>query len=495
MNSDVCLILEGTYPYVSGGVSSWVYQLIRELKDVRFSIVYIGAYRDSTRTLHYELPSNIVEFRELYLFDYRVFPEKLPPARSEDFEIVKKFLMALKKGHCQHFDDLVRVAGDKETRTISLYDMAHSQALWKVLESTYREEGAEVSFVDYFWTWRFLHLPLFSILRAEIPQARVYHTVSTGYAGVLGALAASRTSRPLLLTEHGIYTRERKIEIARANWIYSESAETPAVSEGQDYFKDWWTQFFVGLSRLVYDRASEIITLYERNREIQIQEGADPARTRIISNGVSIPPALPPRNPDKKNLRIGFVGRVVPIKDVKTFIRACRKIYEEFPEVEIDILGPTDEDPDYYHECVLLTELQGLNSVIRFRGKVNPADFYPGYDVVVLTSISEAQPLVILEAHSYGIPVVSTAAGSCNELLNGRSDDDRLLGPSGLITPICDPAATAEAVIRLLKDPRKAQRMGETGRRRIVTYYQEDDFLAAYEELYNHYGERISWQA
>ena len=73
---DVCLLLEGTYPYVAGGVSSWVYDLVKRMQDISFSIVYLGAHRPGSKKMHYELPENVVDFRELYLFDYRVDPEQ-----------------------------------------------------------------------------------------------------------------------------------------------------------------------------------------------------------------------------------------------------------------------------------------------------------------------------------------------------------------------------------------------------------------------------------
>ncbi|MFA6600170.1 MAG: GT4 family glycosyltransferase PelF [Candidatus Omnitrophota bacterium] len=495
--NDVCLLLEGTYPYVAGGVSGWVHTLVRELRDIRFSIVYLGAHRTKMRKLHYDIPPNVTDFREIYLFDYRVQPEKTKKRRPGDYKILREFLRRMRHQDTSLFEDLLKTVADPGNRTISLYDLAHSREAWCVIEEMYRSEDRECSFLDYFWTWRFLYLPLFSLLRAPLPEARVYHSVSTGYAGVLGALAKIRYGRPYLLTEHGIYTRERKIEIAKADWIHSDQAARLRVLEGGDFFKDWWTSLFTFCSLLAYQRSDEIITLYEANRKIQIEEGADPAKTRIIPNGVRIDPDVlgrPAREPSAKP-RIGFVGRVVPIKDVKTFIMACRKIAQEIPEVEIDIIGPTDEDEEYFKECQLLVKMQSLENTVKFVGKAAMKDCYPRLDLIVLTSISEAQPLVILEAGVYGIPVVATEVGSCAELLQGRSADDRLLGASGLVTPVCDPEATADAVIRLLKDRSQYRRMSEAAKRRVAAYYREDDMVASYEELYNRYAGVCSWPA
>ena len=67
--ADVCLIVEGAYPYVTGGVSSWIQSLITNLPHVTFAIMYIGARHDSQRKALYRLPKNVVELREVFIND------------------------------------------------------------------------------------------------------------------------------------------------------------------------------------------------------------------------------------------------------------------------------------------------------------------------------------------------------------------------------------------------------------------------------------------
>ena len=82
----------------------------------------------------------------------------------------------------------------------------------------------ETSFIDYFWTLRTMHVPLFKLasIARSLPRFRALHAVSTGYAGALGAHVYRRTQAPFILTEHGIYTKERKIDPAQAAWIKDE---------------------------------------------------------------------------------------------------------------------------------------------------------------------------------------------------------------------------------------------------------------------------------
>jgi glycosyltransferase involved in cell wall biosynthesis len=117
-----------------------------------------------------------------------------------------------------------------------------------------------------------------------------------------------------------------------------------------------------------------------------------------------------------------------------------------------------------------------------------PARIYPDLDVVVLTSFSEGQPLVILEAHARGVPVITTDVGACRELIEGREADDRAIGPSGFVTRVAAPKETAAALVRLARDPQLRRRLGAAGWRRVAAYYQRRDMLSAYRALYASLG-------
>lgn len=64
---DVCLLLEGTYPYVSGGVSTWVHQIINALPEYQFSLFFIGSEKAANVKFKYTLPPNIISIEEIYL--------------------------------------------------------------------------------------------------------------------------------------------------------------------------------------------------------------------------------------------------------------------------------------------------------------------------------------------------------------------------------------------------------------------------------------------
>ena len=63
----VCMILEGSYPYVLGGVSSWMHQYIQAMPDTEFVLWCIGASAAKRGKFRYELPANVTEVQEVFL--------------------------------------------------------------------------------------------------------------------------------------------------------------------------------------------------------------------------------------------------------------------------------------------------------------------------------------------------------------------------------------------------------------------------------------------
>ena len=491
VRSDVCLILEGTYPYVSGGVSSWVHQLVTSLSGIRFSLLTILPSEAYGREAKYQLPPNIMEMSTCLIHNYEVPDTEARGDREAAYRQLGEFLEGAAKDDYSRFPEMVQIlAGNPPV--ISPHDLLFSHEGWDLLRDIYQRYGTGNSFIDYFWTYRFSLLPLLRAISTRIPRAHIYHSISTGYAGLIGAVAVAKNpGASYIVTEHGIYAKERRIEIFDAKWIYDEYAGTARPDHGVSFFREWWVQLFQSFSRITYWHADEIIALYQGNKQLQVLDGADPSRCRVIPNGldpkkfgIDQPHPLPT---ERKKKIVALVGRVVPIKDVKTFISACRLICEKLPDVECWVCGPYDEDPQYYGDCLVLQSLLGLKERLIFKGKLNLREFYPQMDVVVLTSVSEAMPLVILEANCYGVPVVATDVGACRELVNGQTPEDAKIGPSGLITGVANAPATAEAVVRILSNDELYEEMSRAGKTRVSTYYQEKDLLAQYLNLYEQY--------
>lgn len=486
MAADVCLVLEGTYPFVAGGVSAWTHQLIQAHSDLSFHLVCLmppGA--DQVR--RYELPGNVVGMEVVTV-------QELAPGRRHARGLAG-FLGQLEEP-LSLFDDargdeglesLLKALEGQPVERLGAETLLNSRPAWQILLRRYEARYPDASFLDFFWSWRALMGGLFSVLLAPMPRAAVYHAVSTGYAGLFLARARQQTGRPALLTEHGIYTNERRIEIALADWLYEVPESGMSVEERPSQLREMWVNTFLSYSRCTYAAADEIITLFEGNQAFQLQDNAPEEKLRVIPNGVD-PTRFAQLESRPHPPTMALIGRVVPIKDIKTFLRAVAMVRDRIPDARALVMGPTDEDPEYFQECQDMVAYLGVGDAVTFTGGVRLEDYLPEVDVIVLTSISEGQPLVILEAGSAGIPTVATDVGACRDIIegDGREAEDPL-PPGGVITPLSNPSATADGVANLLQDRARYQQCSQAIRERIRRHYDKRDLDAVYRQLYDHY--------
>ena len=480
---DVCLLLEGTYPYVAGGVSTWVHQLISSMKDLRFGIIYIAPSPDPTRTVKYDLPNHVLYLKEIYLHDYDLEKIRKRNPKPADYKVAQDFYEGMLRDDYSLFHDFIKLFRGNN-HCIDSQVMLSSMEIWKTLEHFYQKIQTNVSFLDFFWTWRGTHLPIMQILQTEVPQAKIYHSVSTGYAGMLGAIIKRLNMGKFFLTEHGIYTHERVLEISQANWIYEREKKNFRAERDLSFFKQWWISMFRAMSHLSYIYADQIFTLFEGNKIREVLEGADEEKISIIPNGINLKGFGSVEKVKKDSPQIGLIGRVVNIKDVKTFILAAKNVLKHMPDAEFYIIGPTEEEEDYYDECLFLVESLQIQDNIKFTGRQNVKEYYSFLDVVVLTSLSEAQPYVILEANICGIPIVATDVGACREMVDGRTQLDQSIGSSGLITQVSNAEQTAEAIMKLINDKEMYEKFSEAGKKRVTMYYDQDDLLSRYLNVY-----------
>lgn len=484
-HADVCLILEGTYPYVSGGVSSWTHEMITRQSHLTFHLLTILPPAASTE-MKYTLPSNVVGITNVWL-------QKLPaakPAIGLD-EIMPEFeqpLLAI-TGERGNIEDLRRLLDVTQKYSSMLTEDAllDSQPAFELIKRMYMSAYQESSFLDYFWSWRSMMGGLFSVALAPLPKASVYHTLSTGYAGVMAARAKLETDKPVILTEHGIYTNERRIEVASADWLEETASKSLTIDRLRNNLRDFWTNSFASFSRICYDSADQIVTLFEGNQKMQRADGARPEKMRIIPNGVDIARFQNIQAEPHDRPTIALIGRVVPIKDIKSYIRAVGIVHDHLPDLRAYVMGPTDEDINYYQECRQMVEYMGLQDTVIFTGQVNIDKYLPQIDVSVLSSISEAMPLSILEAGACGIPSVTTDVGACKEILSGRFGEISTAGEGGVIVPLSNPTAMAQAIIRLLQDEKHYAECSTAIRKRVETLYNKDDQMSAYQGLYGLY--------
>jgi glycosyltransferase involved in cell wall biosynthesis len=301
-------------------------------------------------------------------------------------------------------------------------------------------------------------------LAVRIPPDSVAHAVSSGLA-TLPALAAKHLDGvPFLLTEHGIYLRERYLG-------YRSAAQRWPV-------KALMLGFYRELNSEGYRQADLITPCNQYNRRWEERGGADATRIRTVYNGVD-PYAFPAAGPEPEVPTLSWCGRIDPIKDLETLIRAYAFMRQELPALRLRLFGPVPAGCEEYKLRLekLAAEL-GVADGISWEGRISEvARAYAAGSVVMLSSISEGFPFSIIEAMSCGRTTVSTDVGGVREAV----------GDAGLVVPPREPETMARATLALLRDDARRAELGRLSRKRVVekfTLHQSvDGFRHIYREL------------
>lgn len=460
----ICVILEGCYPYVTGGVSSWMHQYIKAMPEHEFVVLAIGAEPSIKGKFKYELPENVVEIREVFL-------------TGQEGETSRRSSVHLTEEEEGALYELIRCGSpDWETlfsmlqvKKITPHQILTSRQFQKILTDVSKQFFRYMAFSDLFHTIRSMLMPLLQIFRTDIPKADIYHTIATGYAGVMARLGSYIYKVPYMITEHGMYTREREEEILRAKWVVQDC-------------RSLWIRFFYMLSEAAYTRAVLVTSLFERARRTQIEMGCRESKCRVIANGIHYQDfAHIPAREKNDIVNIAAILRIAPIKDVKTMLYAFAEMKGRFPGARLYIAGPED-DPEYTEECYDLVKRLEIPDVI-FMGTIRVTEHMKDFDFTVLSSISEGQPLSVLESFAAGRPCVTTDVGCCKELIQGTGEDRE--GIAGLCVPPMQPHALSCAMEEMCRNHEQRIAMGQAGKRRAELYFQHNDMIRRYQDAYD----------
>ena len=464
----ICLVAEGCYPYVVGGVSSWIHSMIKAFPNIEFSILAIVANRSQSGKFAYELPENVTEVYEAYLddFDWESAKKK---KKEHQIRLAPHQNRALRSIILNQEVDWDVIFEMFQNEKISVDKLLMGPDFLEVVRESYNMRFSQMVFSDFLWTVRSIYLPLFLILKTPIPVADVYHCVATGYAGVLGSMAQKLYGSALMISEHGIYTREREEELLKAGWVAG-------------VYKNIWIEQFKKMSKLAYERADIVTCLFSHAKKLQIGLGCNPEKIEITPNGIDAVRLtnLKGKPSTDEYIDIGAIIRVTPIKDVKTMLRAFAFAKQKVAKLRLWIMGPCDEEPEYAEECQELVDKQGISDVY-FTGRVDIREYLGKMDFTILTSISEGQPLTILESYAACKPVIATDVGNCRELIYGEGDG---YGTAGILTHIMNVGEIADAIVEMANSPHMRKKMGICGYHRLMGRYQLHQMQERYEKLY-----------
>lgn len=147
-------------------------------------------------------------------------------------------------------------------------------------------------------------------------------------------------------------------------------------------------------------------------------------------------------------------------------------------------MGSLAGEEAYAAECFEFVKVLGIQDVV-FTGQVNVKEYLGRMDFTILTSISEGQPLVVLESFAAKKPVIATNVGNCKGLLYGEDDG---IGPAGILTHMINVEEIEQAILKLASDPELCLRMGENGYRRVLGKYNFPDMHNKYAKIYQDFA-------
>ncbi|HSL46947.1 MAG TPA: GT4 family glycosyltransferase PelF [Anaerolineales bacterium] len=469
----ICFVLEGNYPYVRGGVSTWVDGFIRSLPRHHFALWTITDLESNRGGFAYELPDNVIEVSENCLgtsFNLRIDKNPNLKFSAREREAIAKLI------RCgdPDWDVLLNIFHLHSEKPVEFF---LSEEFLSMLKELAREQFPFASFSDLFWTVRSMFLPLLFLMGQPMPEADLYHSPSTGYAGVLAALASKKYNKPFVLTEHGIYTREREEEILRSDWVIP-------------HFKDYWISMFFMFARLAYQQANRVTSLYRRASLIQQELGCAPEKCDMVPNGLDVDAfSAIPDKPEDGWVDIAAIVRFAPIKDIKTMIYSFSRLKQEFEKARLHIVGGVD-DEEYHQECLDLIKYLDIKDIV-MPGNVNTRQYLEKIDFTILTSISEGQPFAVLESMAARRPVIATDVGCCRELIEGDEGDN--FDHAGICVPPMHQTKLLQALMQLCENESLRKSMGLAGQERVQHFYRINNVMNDYQKVYE---KAISiWQA
>ncbi len=301
-------------------------------------------------------------------------------------------------------------------------------------------------------------------LGARIPEDSVAHAVSGGLATLPALAARELDGVPFLLTEHGIYLRERYLGHRAGDQRWPVKA--------------FMLGFHRELTALGYRAADLITPCNQYNRRWEERGGADADKIRTVYNGVD-PAAFPHAGPEPDIPTLTWCGRVDPVKDLETLLHAYALVRAELPATRLRLFGPVPPGGEAYRtELEKLAAELGVTDGLTFEGRVDEVwRAYAAGHLVMLSSISEGFPFSIIEAMSCGRTTVSTDVGGVREAV----------GDTGLVVPPREPEQLADAALTLLHDEERRLELGASARRRVIDRFtlrrSVDAFRTIYREL------------
>ncbi len=357
----VLLTTEGTYPFYTGGVSTWCQRLTHGLPDIDFTV--LAVVTNPSPQSKYDLAPN-----------------------------VRKLIKVPQWGLLQDYQ-----------KTMNSLDS------WNLLQDAVRAAWAcrpppteQPTLAEVKQVYRLLY-HLLMVLHFPIPYSHIVHSSAASFSGLPCVLAKLAHGTPYVLTEHGVYLREQYLNLRR---------------QVDSFFVRWFLYRVVeNVVELNYYFADLVAPVCAYNSRWERHLGVPQSRVKVIFNGVDPEKFHPDRQENKNRARVSSVGLIYPLKGQRDLIDAAAILRPKFDNLEVRFYG-TPVDREYFDSCLSKAGEYKLDDCVIFAGSTKePWKVCNEAEVMAFPSISEAFPYAVLEAMSCGAAIVATDVGGVREAL------------------------------------------------------------------------------
>lgn len=466
----IAMITEGTYPVATGGVSTWCDQLVTGISEHDFEVTAIVA--TGREAVVWPRPANLRDVRRVGMWGPWPMPLALRTAGRRRAEELLNAMWGAALGpdsteNHERFTAAVR----------GLVEISQSVPISRLL-------AARGSIPALLAAWSAQQVPqgvaplhvgeavlacglvdrVLSLIDTRLGEVDLVHATGNGAAALVGLAHTWRTGTPGILSEHGVHLRERYLALGASELPWAVRRAVMA--------------FTSALCRLGYREYSRILPVNRFNARWERRLGAPPDRIRSIANGVDTA-TFTPVETEPAEPTISFVGRIDPLKDLETLVRAFALVRQEIPRGRLRIFGPVQKSNGAYMESVKAVAAElGVTGAMSWEGP--SAGSRPAIEagsIVALSSISEGLPFTVVEAMMCGRATVNTDVGGVSECLDEQQS-------TGKLVPARDPRAFADACIELLSDDALRRRTGRLARQRSLQKFDLRLCLDSYRDEY-----------
>ncbi len=296
--------------------------------------------------------------------------------------------------------------------------------------------------------------------------------------------AAIKSKNPIALFREGckafkiLYLKKqlmiKEIKALKCDYVvstrieYAEmlSAHAPAgvVTITQEHLHDDSEKYVKRLKK-AFSKLDYLVVLCEGSRKNYSRWLEDNEKIKIIEIP-NILNSIPEESAPLGGMRLVAAGRLHPVKNFETLIDVFALVHEKLPESSLTIVGGGEQ----YAQLAQRVEALGLESCVTLTGMVSSEEVLRNFlasDVYVMTSHTEAFPMVLLEASSVGLPLLSfdVPVGPAAIIKDGEN---------GYLAEYSNKEQMAEKTIALLRDRELLHRMGATSKDMSARYTAEN---------------------